>query len=39
MSPQSTNRRGINKTDWLPIDRATYDLALDPGDYRPRTSR
>jgi uncharacterized LabA/DUF88 family protein len=28
------NRRGINKTDWLPIDRAIYDVCLDPRDYR-----
>jgi len=35
-SPTSTNRRGINKTDWIQLDRATYDLALDPRDYRPK---
>ncbi len=35
-SPTSTNGRGINKTDWLRLDRATYDLALDPRDYRPK---
>jgi uncharacterized LabA/DUF88 family protein len=34
MSPTSRNRRGINKTDWLPIDRATYDACIDPRDYR-----
>ena len=34
-SPASRNRRGINKTDWIPIDRATYDSCLDPRDYRP----
>jgi uncharacterized LabA/DUF88 family protein len=28
------NRRGINKTDWLPIDQATYDASIDPKDYR-----
>ncbi len=28
--------RGINKTDWIPIDRATYDACLDPRDYRPK---
>jgi hypothetical protein len=26
---------GINKTDWITIDRATYDSCLDPRDYRP----
>jgi hypothetical protein len=35
-SPTTTNRRGINKTDWIRIDRATYDACLDPPDYRPR---
>ncbi len=33
------NRRGINKTDWVPIDRATYDACLDPRDYRPPRGR
>ncbi len=33
-SPTSRNRRGINHTDWLPFDRATYDASLDPRDYR-----
>jgi len=35
LSPTSRNRRGINKTDWIPIDRATYDSCLDRRDYRP----
>ncbi|MEW6487972.1 MAG: NYN domain-containing protein [Thermodesulfobacteriota bacterium] len=34
-SPTSRNRRGINKTDWVRVDRATYDACLDPRDYRP----
>lgn len=34
-SPASRNRRGINKTDWLPIDRTTYDACIDPRDHRP----
>ena len=34
-SPTRTYRRGINRTDWCPIDRATYDACLDPLDYRP----
>jgi uncharacterized LabA/DUF88 family protein len=33
-SPTSRNRRGIDKTDWVPIDRATYDACLDRRDYR-----
>lgn len=34
VSPTSRNRRGINKTDWIPIDRQLYDRCLDPRDYR-----
>ncbi|OGA00547.1 MAG: NYN domain-containing protein [Betaproteobacteria bacterium RIFCSPLOWO2_02_FULL_62_17] len=37
-SPAAANRRGINKTDWVPIDRATYDACIDPYDYRPKTN-
>jgi len=33
-SPTSRNRRGINKTDWVRIDRATYEACLDASDYR-----
>jgi uncharacterized LabA/DUF88 family protein len=36
ISPTYPNTRGINKTDWFRIDRATYDACLDPGDYRPK---
>src|SRR5215472_14681167 len=35
-SPVSPNRRGINKSDWIKIDRATYDSCLDKRDYRPK---
>jgi len=28
------NRRGIESTDWIRIEKATYDLCLDPRDYR-----
>lgn len=35
-SPTSTNRRGINKTDWIKIERQLYDSCLDPQDYRPK---
>lgn len=34
VSPTYSNRRGIDKTDWMPIDRRTYDRCLDPRDYR-----
>lgn len=30
------NIRGINNTDWIRIDKPTYDLCIDPQDYRPR---
>jgi uncharacterized LabA/DUF88 family protein len=33
-SPTYDNTRGINKTEWIPIDRATYNSCLDPLDYR-----
>jgi uncharacterized LabA/DUF88 family protein len=36
-SPTSRNRRGINKTDWVRISRATYDACLDSRDYRPKS--
>lgn len=35
VSPTCTNRRGIDRTDWIRLDRVTYDLALDKRDYRP----
>jgi uncharacterized LabA/DUF88 family protein len=34
--PTRHYRRGVNRTDWIRIDRATYDASLDPADYRPR---
>jgi uncharacterized LabA/DUF88 family protein len=34
-SPTSRNHRGIDKTDWILIDRATYAGCLDKRDYRP----
>lgn len=34
-SPTLTNRRGVNRTDWLRIDRATYNACIDPRNYRP----
>jgi uncharacterized LabA/DUF88 family protein len=36
VSPTCTNRRGIDRTDWIKLDRATYDSAIDPRDYRPK---
>jgi len=36
-SPTSRNRRGVNKTDWIRIDRDTYDACLDRRDYRSKS--
>ena len=38
-SPATRNRRGINKTDWITIDRALYDQCLDRRDYRVKRER
>jgi len=35
-SPTYRNRRGVDGTDWIRIDRATYDACIDPADYRPK---
>ena len=37
ISPTTLNKRGISGTDWVQIDRATYDTCLDPNDYRPKS--
>jgi uncharacterized LabA/DUF88 family protein len=36
VSPAGRNRRGINSTDWIPIERAAYDACIDTRDYRPK---
>ncbi len=36
LTPTTENRRGINGTEWIHLDRATYDACLDPNDYRPK---
>ena len=33
-SPGCSNKRGIDKTDWLKIDKALYDQAIDTHNYR-----
>jgi len=38
VSPTARNRRGIDKTDWMPIDRTTYDAWIDRRDYRSPTA-
>jgi uncharacterized LabA/DUF88 family protein len=35
-SPAVPNARGINKTDWIRLERADYDNCLDARDYRPK---
>ena len=37
VSPTALNRRGINGTEWIRVDRAAYDACLDPTDYRKGT--
>ncbi|OGQ04227.1 MAG: NYN domain-containing protein [Deltaproteobacteria bacterium RIFCSPLOWO2_12_FULL_44_12] len=37
ISPTAENRRGINNTEWIKIDRAMYDTCLDKMDYRPKS--
>lgn len=39
VSPTYDNNRGINRTDWIRIERSTYDKCLDPRDYRPKGNR
>ena len=35
-STASRTFRGIDRTDWIQIDRELYDQCLDPRDFRPR---
>ena len=35
VSPGTANKRGINGTQWIHIERAVYDSCIDPRDYRP----
>ena len=34
VGPAATNKRGINGTQWIKIDKTSYDLCIDPADYR-----
>ena len=36
INASATNRRGINQTDWCPIDKAHTMLALTPETTRPK---
>ncbi len=36
VSPTYSNTRGINGTDWIKIDRQTFDKCIAPKDYRPK---
>lgn len=33
-SPTYAGKRGIDRTDWIKFDRATYERCIDPTDYR-----
>lgn len=35
-SPAVKMFRGVNNTDWIRIERATYDACIDTRDYRPK---
>lgn len=35
-SPASRNRRGIDRTDWIRIERPLYEACVDTRDYRPK---
>lgn len=37
VSERSRNSRGINETDWKPVDEATYLACLDQQDYRQKS--
>lgn len=39
ISPTYSNKRGINGTDWIKINRSLYDACIDPHDYRYRKKR
>lgn len=39
VSPTTRNGRGINNTQWIQIDRKTYDACIDSKDYRPPKTR
>ena len=36
VSPTATATRGIDKTEWFPMDQTFYNACLDPRDYRPK---
>ena len=36
VSPTCPNMRGINKTEWIQLDRTTYNACIDQHDYRPK---
>jgi uncharacterized LabA/DUF88 family protein len=37
-SPTVKNRRGINGTEWIRIDRKLFDRCIDPRDYRTQSA-
>ena len=39
ISPTYDNKRGINNTEWVKIDRSAYDSCVDQNDYRPKLQK
>ena len=37
VSPTKKYKRGIDRTDWIPIERKMYDQCIDPKNYRPKS--
>ncbi len=36
VSPKTKNKSGVRSSDWIRIERVTYDSCLDARDYRPK---
>ena len=36
VGPETTYRRGIDRTQWVQISKTMYDACIDPKDYRPK---
>ena len=39
VGPEATAKRGIDRTDWYPINQDLYNACLDTRDYRPKKFR
>jgi uncharacterized LabA/DUF88 family protein len=38
-SPAYRNKRGIDRTDWVPFDKKLYDACIDPRSYLPKPKK